>query len=400
MDDMEQGYSRLLKKKQKKAIHLSKQIAFVQYTLVIVITFSILLSLVWLGWQYEGTSVTVASSSGHQVITPHQPTAEPNYLKAFPMVDGTAVASSTLKGALPACRIVINLPSRTLDFYSENQLVKTYPVAIGKPATPTPIGSFTIQYKEINPCWYPPKSKKVVPSGPDNPLGYRWMEFAPLYGIHGTNEPWAIGGWVSNGCVRMAEPDVEELYEAVPYGTGVYIQYDLVRIEKNSVGQVSIGVYPDIYGLKKQPLTVPEIEHKLLEAGIPKFADPSVLRGILDQHNGKQNPLFQVHNFRVNGLLLSEPIISSEGQSFVPIWPVANYFHSDVVWDEQQQLVYSQQQVVPGVVRGQILYVTQQAVQSLFGGMWLWKEADNCWELSAYAIGKGGFFHILRIFAF
>ncbi|EIW15815.1 MULTISPECIES: L,D-transpeptidase [Pelosinus] len=390
MDDMEQGYSRLLKKKQKKAIHLSKQIAFVQYTLAIVISFSILLSLVWLGWQYGGTSVTVASSSGHQVITSQQPVAGPSYLKAFPMVDGMAGASATLKGALPACRIVINLPSRTLDFYNENQLVKTYPVAIGKPATPTPIGSFTIQYKEINPWWYPPKGKKIVPSGPDNPLGYRWMEFAPLYGIHGTNEPWAIGGWVSNGCVRMNEFDVEELFEAVPYGTGVYIQYDLVRIEKNTTGQVSIGVYPDLYGLKRQPVTVLEIEHKLLEAGIPNFADSSTLQSIIAQRQGHQNPLFQVHNFKVNGILLPDSIIASQGQNFVPIWAVANFFHTDVVWDEQQQLVYSHQQAVPGFVKGKILYVTQHDVQSLFGGMWLWKETDNCWELSAFAIGKSG----------
>ncbi|SFL85245.1 L,D-transpeptidase [Pelosinus propionicus] len=389
MDDMEQGYSRLLKKKQKKVIRLSKQIAFVQYTMALVISLSILLFLVWLGWQYNSTSVTVANSSKYYVIAFQQPVAGPAYLQSNLNVDGLAGSSRTLKEVVPARRIVINLPSRTLDFYNENQLVKTYPVAIGKPMTPTPIGSFTILHKEINPWWYPPKSKKIVPSGPDNPLGYRWMEFAPLYGIHGTNEPWAIGGWVSNGCVRMAEPDVEELFEAVPYGTRVYIQYDLVRIEKNAVGQVALGIYPDVYGLKRQPVTALEIEKKLREVGIPVFIDAKTLQSILDKQKGQQNPLFQLHHLKVNGVLLPSQIVSSQSQNFVPIWAVANFFQTDVVWDEQQQLVYTNHQVVPGFVKGQILYVTQQDVQTLFGGMWLWQGADNCWELSAFVFGKG-----------
>lgn len=388
MDDLGQGYSRILKKKQRKEINLSKQIAFVQYVMAMVISVSILLFLVWFGWQYNYDSVTVASSAQHKVIVSRNLDVGPSYLNTLPKGELFADSSIVLKGALPACRIVINLPSRTLDFYIENSLVKTYPLAIGKPTTPTPTGNFTIRQKEVNPWWYPPKSKKAVPPGPDNPLGYRWMEFAPLYGIHGTNAPWAIGEWVSNGCIRMGEVDVEELFDLVPYDTAVYIHYDLVRIAMDAVGQVSLGIYPDVYGLKKQSTSVLEIKQKMLEAGIPNFVNDNVLENIISKRAGQQVPLFQMHKLKVNGTLLPGQIVASQGQIFIPIWKVAAFFHENVVWDEQQQLVHSNKQVVPGVVKDQILYVLAQDVQSLFGGMWLWQQADNSWELSVPTIGK------------
>jgi L,D-transpeptidase ErfK/SrfK len=386
MDSLEQGYSRLLKKKQRKEINLSKQIALVQYIMAMVVSLSVLLFLLWFGLQYEYDNVTVASSAQHNVIMTHD-SAAPSYLNT-PKMEFIANYSIGLKGASPACRIVINLPSRTLDFYAQNSLVKTYPLAIGKPSTPTPIGNFTIRQKEVNPWWYPPRSKKVVPPGPNNPLGYRWMEFAPLYGIHGTNAPWAIGGWVSNGCVRMDEADVEELFDLVPFGTAVYIHYDLARIEMNAIGQVSLGIYPDVYSLKRQSATVREVEQKMLEAGVPNFTNEKILENIINKKAGQQVPLFQIHKLKVNGTLLPGQIVASQGQLFIPIWKVAAFFHGNVVWDEQQQLVYSNNQVVPGVVKGEILYVLAQDVQSLFGGMWLWQQADNSWNLSVPIIGK------------
>jgi L,D-transpeptidase ErfK/SrfK len=387
MDSLEQGYSRLLKRKQRKEINLSKQIALLQYIMAMVLSLSVLLFLLWFGLQYEYDNVTVASSAQHNVIMTHDFAAGPSYLNT-PKTEFITDSSIGLKGASPTCRIVINLPSRTLDFYAQNSLVKTYPLAIGKPSTPTPIGNFTIRQKEVNPWWYPPRSKKAVPPGPNNPLGYRWMEFAPLYGIHGTNAPWAIGGWVSNGCVRMDEADVEELFDLVPFGTAVYIHYDLARIEMNAIGQVSLGIYPDVYSLKRQSATVREVEQKMLEAGVPNFANEKILENIINKKAGQQVPLFQIHKLKVNGTLLQGQIVASQGQLFIPIWKVAVFFHGNVVWDEQQQLVYSNNQVVPGAVKGEILYVLAQDVQSLFGGMWLWQQADNSWNLSVPTIGK------------
>lgn len=106
-------------------------------------------------------------------------------------------------------RIVINTRNLTLTLYSGNNVVKTYPVAVGKPSTPTPLGNFTIVNKIVN---------------PGGPFGVRWMGLnKPGYGIHGTNNPASIGTRASHGCIRMYNKDVIEVYNKVPIGTPVQI---------------------------------------------------------------------------------------------------------------------------------------------------------------------------------
>ena len=108
-------------------------------------------------------------------------------------------------------KITLNLASRLLTLYEGMEKVRIYPVAVGAPETPSPVGEFSISEKEVNPVWTDPKTKTTVPSGPSNPLGYRWLGLYGNYGIHGTNAPWSIGRSVSHGCIRMYEEDVEEL---------------------------------------------------------------------------------------------------------------------------------------------------------------------------------------------
>nr|WP_094549199.1 L,D-transpeptidase [Petroclostridium xylanilyticum] len=105
--------------------------------------------------------------------------------------------------------ITINTSARTLTLYRNGSVYKTYPVAVGKPSTPTPKGTFTILNKAVN---------------PGGPFGARWMGFTRRgHGIHGTNNPASIGKAVSHGCVRMYNKDVIELYNLVPIGTTVKI---------------------------------------------------------------------------------------------------------------------------------------------------------------------------------
>jgi Uncharacterized protein conserved in bacteria len=95
--------------------------------------------------------------------------------------------------------------------FRDNEFFKTYTVAVGKPSTPTPKGTFKIINKAVN---------------PGGPFGARWMGLnAPNgdYGIHGTNNPSSIGKDVSNGCVRMYNKDVIELFKLVSIGTVVKI---------------------------------------------------------------------------------------------------------------------------------------------------------------------------------
>ena len=65
--------------------------------------------------------------------------------------------------------------------------------------------------------------QSVGGGAPDNPLKARWMGVDGSIGIHGTGEPWSIGSRASHGCIRMAVPDVIELFKRVPVGTPVLI---------------------------------------------------------------------------------------------------------------------------------------------------------------------------------
>ena len=127
--------------------------------------------------------------------------------------------------------IVINLDTFKLTIYDNNELYKTYPVALGRKKTPTPSGKFTILTKAKNPAWggngNPKRAKKG--GAPDNPLGPRWLGTSAgkkpgnSIGIHGTIDPKAIGTRASGGCIRMNNKDVIEIYEFIPKKTPVWI---------------------------------------------------------------------------------------------------------------------------------------------------------------------------------
>jgi lipoprotein-anchoring transpeptidase ErfK/SrfK len=113
--------------------------------------------------------------------------------------------------------IQIDLSDRRLYLYRNNRLVKTYPVGVGKLATQSPRGNFTI----INKVPYPYSYR----GGPLSVYGTYWMGLSKRgYGIHGTNNPASIGKYVSRGCIRMHNKDVEELARLVPIGTPVRIR--------------------------------------------------------------------------------------------------------------------------------------------------------------------------------
>lgn len=116
--------------------------------------------------------------------------------------------------------ITVDLSQRELTLREGEEIIKVYPVAVGKPSTPTPTGNWRIIQKTQN---------------PGGPFGARWMRInVPWggYGIHGTNQPESIGQAVSHGCIRMNNGDVIELYDIVPLGTEVKIigQTDTGRV--------------------------------------------------------------------------------------------------------------------------------------------------------------------------
>lgn len=127
--------------------------------------------------------------------------------------------------------IIIRVSENRLYLYDGLKLAKTYRVATGEPAYPTPQGHWVIINKRINPTWVNPavdgwgKSlPDVIPPGPDNPLGTRALDLdAPGIRIHGTYADSSIGTHASHGCIRMHIPESEELFGRVDVGTPVII---------------------------------------------------------------------------------------------------------------------------------------------------------------------------------
>jgi lipoprotein-anchoring transpeptidase ErfK/SrfK len=160
--------------------------------------------------------------------------------KADALVKTALLTRTFPKYALPATRvvpavtsigsvIVINRETLQLKLYHGATRVRTFPVATGQAAFPTPTGHYKIIEKQVDPTWFPPSSPWAaglgpVPPGVSNPLGTRWMgTSAPAIGIHGTPVTSSVGTHASHGCIRMYIHDAEALYRQVEIGTPVII---------------------------------------------------------------------------------------------------------------------------------------------------------------------------------
>jgi lipoprotein-anchoring transpeptidase ErfK/SrfK len=127
--------------------------------------------------------------------------------------------------------ITVDQAQFRLRLFKRFKLVKSYSVAVGQPAYPTPNGLFSIANKAVNPTWNVPDSpwagalrnETVAGGSSQNPLKARWMGIVNGVGIHGTAEDASIGSRASHGCIRMHVWDVIDLYPRVPIGTPVLI---------------------------------------------------------------------------------------------------------------------------------------------------------------------------------
>jgi lipoprotein-anchoring transpeptidase ErfK/SrfK len=140
------------------------------------------------------------------------------------ITDGSVRAGRPLKVPSMKFSIAIDKSQNILTLKADGNAFKTYRVSTGKPATPTPAGSYVITSKIVDPPWYPPNGKMIPSGDPRNVLGSRWLGLSkPSYGIHGTVDSASIGTSVTEGCVRLNNRDVEELFSIVPEGTEVVI---------------------------------------------------------------------------------------------------------------------------------------------------------------------------------
>ncbi len=151
-------------------------------------------------------------------------------IEAPTTVTKAKVTREQLASRYPAI-LIVDRGAFQLRFYRNLKLAKNYKIAVGKVGLETPAGLYRIQNKAVNAAWSVPNSAwagslagKVIPGGaPDNPLKARWMGIFDGAGIHGTDQVASLGTAASHGCIRMAIPDVIELYDKVEVQTPVYI---------------------------------------------------------------------------------------------------------------------------------------------------------------------------------
>jgi hypothetical protein len=148
------------------------------------------------------------------------------FVFAFFMLSSFFVGVPTGSAASGGKLIIINKTTNRLAFYENGLFKKQFKVGTGRKKSYTPEGKFKIVNKIKNRPYY----KGKIPGGdPRNPLGNRWLglnargTWGTTYAIHGNNNPSSIGGYVSSGCIRMYDNEVEWLFSQVPTGTPVII---------------------------------------------------------------------------------------------------------------------------------------------------------------------------------
>lgn len=128
--------------------------------------------------------------------------------------------------------LLVRQDLRELFLYQDGEVVRSWPVAVGTGGSPTPTGTFVVGSRRSEPTWVNPAPDRwgrdlpaVIGPGPDNPLGLRALDWHrpgggdTLIRFHGTPNEASIGEAASNGCVRLRNADVVELYDLVSTGT-------------------------------------------------------------------------------------------------------------------------------------------------------------------------------------
>lgn len=257
---------------------------------------------------HEDTLLDIARRShlGHDEIVIANPMAD-----RWMPGEGTPITLPT-RYILPDAErtgLVLNIPEMRLYYFpkakrGEPQVLKTYPVSVGRMDWSTPLGKASIASKQKDPAWRPPKSirleaaargeplPEIVPPGPSNPLGrYALRLSVPGYLIHGTDKPWGIGMRVTHGCMRLYPEDSETIYNEVAVGTPVQLVNQPVK-----VGWVEGVLYMEVH---------PPLEEDIAR----KNSLMNIALDVLDR-------ALQKHRVAVSGQAIREAV---EQQSGMPV---------------------------------------------------------------------------------
>jgi len=201
----------------------------------------------------DDTSESIAARFGEPELTMF-PDGEPE-VGSTTTIDNRHVAAADLDDG-----IVINVPQRMLFLFRGGNVAGAWPVTVGRPDWPTPLGSYEIASLSMNPTWHVPPAIRaemeedgiptsaVVKPGPKNPLGKRWigLDHGGI-GIHGTNHPRSIFHFGSHGCIRLAPDSVETVFHMVKLNEPVEIVYWPVALAALDDGRVFLESDTDPY---------------------------------------------------------------------------------------------------------------------------------------------------------
>jgi hypothetical protein len=142
----------------------------------------------------------------------------------------TIQPGQTLRVPTGKPHVLVDLSARWLFFLIDDEVVAAWPVGVGKPGSQTPPGSYRVGEKSTDPTWFRSGQAPVPAGDPRNPLGTRWIAWMAAdgekthLGFHGTRDPESVGQDESEGCVRMLNRHVEELYEILPRSSEILVQ--------------------------------------------------------------------------------------------------------------------------------------------------------------------------------
>lgn len=261
-------------------------------------------------------------------------------------------------------KISINLAARSLAVLKGTEKIRLYPIGPGKASTPTPTGYYKVLSKDVNPTWTDPGTGYSIPSGESNPLGYRWMQFQGNYGIHGTNIPDSVGHYVSNGCIRMHEEDVEALFDLVEVGTPIEITYNRVVVEKAPDDTVVYYIYPDGYGW--QNLSVADVSKWLTGYGVGNFVSEADIEAKIAASDGNPTYIAKVYPLYVNGMKLKNKAVIQNGVTYLPAIDLADAVKVNLGWDEKSSTLTSTLGKAAGFNKNDVLYCKADAAAALF----------------------------------
>jgi len=198
--------------------------------------------------------------------------------------------------------IIVNIPDRTLYFFKDGKFQKAFPIGLGMPSWRgitiwrTPSGKFRITGKRKNPTWNVPESmqwkmemegkpvKKIVPPGPDNPLGrYAIDTSIARVVIHETIWPTTVYQFRSHGCIRVLPENIENFFQEVEINTPGEIIYEPVKVGISG-GKVFLEVHRDIYGKVKD--LGGRAKHLIEERGVSDRVDWNRIERVVKEKSG------------------------------------------------------------------------------------------------------------------